>query len=673
MTTADIPPCQAACPIRTDVRGYVSAIARGDIGDAFRIIRQVNPLPSVCGRICTRPCESSCRRGQIDEAVAIRALKRFAAARSEQTGITQVPENSSPEKIAIIGSGPAGLTAAHDLALLGYGITIFEAQKVLGGLLSEGIPEYRLPKAMVKKDIDAILSLGIEARTEVSLGRDFFLEDLLREYQAVFLAIGSQKSLVPKCHGFTLPGIIPGVEFLKQVSRGAAPEIGAKVLIVGGGHTAMDAARTCIRLGSKDVTVLYRRTLEEMPAGRDEVEQAELEGVKVVYLTAPLEFLGEGSVSAVKCIKMKLGEPDATGRRRPVPIEGSEFEREADTVILAIGYVPDGDVMKHDGLSLNKNDTVIVQDRSGMTNIRGVFAAGDVVSGPLSVVDAMASGRKVADSIHRFLRVLPESTVEPLEAVQPLHARIAGLIPKEARQAMPVLPVEERIQNFSEIDEGYDTEQAVREAQRCLNCGAGATVLESCASCLNCVRVCPYGIPVPGKEQVGIDISQCQACGICASECPACAIDLHVEPREQARKAVEQVIEFAREETPEFLVIGFYCRYAAPVGPPAEGDALYWIGKFCTGRLETAQILYPFELGTDGVIIHTCRRGECRFQDGDRWTKRHAGHARKILHQTGIGSDRLHIVGGGEDIGSLLEKIRALGANPVREGKKVNI
>jgi len=672
MTTAAIPPCQAACPIRTDVRGYVSAIARGNAEEALQIIRKVNPLPSVCGRICTRPCEDNCRRGQIDEAVSIRALKRFAADRSGQNNRIKTPEHSYSEKIAIIGSGPSGLTAAHDLALMGYKVTIFEAQKVLGGLLSEGIPEYRLPREMVRKDIEKILSLGIEARTGVSLGKDFSLEDLLRKYNAVFLAIGSQKSLVPKCHGYALSGILTGVEFLKEVSRGAAPKTGEKVLIIGGGHTAMDAARTCIRLGCKEVSVVYRRTLEEMPAGRDEVGLAEKEGVKVVYLTAPQEFIGEDSVRAVKCIKMQLGEPDATGRRRPVPIEGSEFEIEADTVIFAIGYLPDGDAMKHDGLSLNKNDTVIVQDRSGMTNIKGVFAAGDVVSGPLSVVDAMASGRKVAESIHRYLRNLPEGQVEPYEVLRSFDENVSGLIQKNRRQEIPALPVEERIQTFSEIDAGYDDEQAVREAQRCLNCGAGAAVSETCASCLNCVRICPYGIPSPGKERVDIDISQCQACGICASECPASAILLKIETREQEQKAVEQVIEFARQETPETLIIGFYCRYAAPVGPPAEGDDIYWRGKFCTGRLETAQILYPFELGADGVIIHRCRKEECRFQAGDTWTKRHAKKARKILQETGIGGDRLHVMSDEEDVFAFREKLQSLGMNPVREGKKVN-
>jgi formate dehydrogenase major subunit len=227
-------------------------------------------------------------------------------------------QNIYSEKIAVVGSGPAGLTAAHDLALLGYKVTIFETQNVLGGLLREGIPEYRLPKKLVKKEIEDILSLGIEAKTGLSLGRDFTLEGLLKDYNAVFVAVGSQKSLLPKCRGSDLSGVISGVEFLKQASRGEMPRLGTSVLVIGGGHSAIDAARTCIRLGCSDVSIIYRRTVDEMPAGREEVEDAEREGIKMVYLTSPAEFLGEGKVQGVKFVKMELGEQDASGAAVPV-------------------------------------------------------------------------------------------------------------------------------------------------------------------------------------------------------------------------------------------------------------------------------------------------------------------------------------------------------------------
>jgi formate dehydrogenase beta subunit len=674
MTTVNIPPCQAACPIRTDVRGYVAAIAKGDAEEALRIIRQVNPLPSVCGRICTRLCEKACRRAQLDKSVSIRALKRFAADRAKGIKHVERPLNSYEEKIAVIGSGPAGLTAAHDLALLGYKVTLFEAQKVLGGLLSAGIPDYRLPKKMVKKDIDDILSLGVQAKTGMSLGRDFTVEGLLKEYQAVFLAVGSQKSLIPKCTGSDLPGVMAGVDFLKQVSKGKPFHPGERVIVIGGGHTAIDAARTCVRLGCPDVTIVYRRTLEEMPAGREEVEEAEEEGIKLIYLAAPIEFSGNGKVKSVKFIRMELGEPDKSGRRRPVPVEGSEFEMKADAVILAIGYAADAEALAKDGLEIGKRGTIAVKDAGGMTNIKGVFAAGDVVSGPLSVIEAMASGRKAAHEIHRYLRNLSNEEKEESVELGSINDKISGLISPAERQKMPVCSVEERVRNFEEVELGYSREQAVREALRCLNCGTGASIADNCASCLNCVRICPYGIPVPGKETVEIDISQCQACGICATECPASAIKLNIETKAESRAELEKVIDAAREESPEILVIGFYCRYGSPLGAPFEENEVYWIPKLCTGRINESLLLYAFELGADGAIVHMCGDdGECRFRDASRRLGKHIRDAQKILSATGMGPDRLGIVSNQDDYPGFREKLGTLNINPLRRGKKVKI
>jgi formate dehydrogenase major subunit len=305
-----MPPCQAACPIHTDVRGYVSAIAKGDVENAIRIIRQVNPFPAVCGRICTRACESACRRAQVDEPIAIASLKRFAADETKDLTVIPKPGTYYDERIAVVGGGPSGLTAAHDLTMLGYKVTVFEAHKELGGMLGRGIPEYRLPKSAVKDDIGFILSMGVEAETGMALGRDFSIEGLLKEYQAVFLALGSERSVFPKCKGIELQGIITAVEFLKQVGQGQRPYLGESVVVVGGGHTAIDAARTCVRLGSKDITIIYRRTSNEMPASKTEVEEAENEGVKIIYSTAPVEFLGSGKVEKVQCVKMKHSGKD---------------------------------------------------------------------------------------------------------------------------------------------------------------------------------------------------------------------------------------------------------------------------------------------------------------------------------------------------------------------------
>ena len=673
MTEKTVPPCQEACPIYTDVRGYVSAIAGGDAEEAIRIIRQVNPLPSVCGRICTRLCEKACRRAQVDKPVSIRALKRFAADQTNNPELPERPQNSYNEKIAIVGSGPAGLTASHDLALLGYHVTLFEAQKTLGGLLSEGIPDYRLPKGVVREDIDNILALGVEAKTGVALGTDFTIETLLNEYQVVFLAMGSQKSLSPKVQGAGLSGILSGVAFLKQISRGEQPPLGKSVVVVGGGHTAIDAARSCIRLGCRDVTIIYRRTLDEMPAGREEVLEAEQEGVKIIYLAAPVDFIGDGRVERVRCVKMQLGAPDASGRRSPVPVRGSEFEINADAVLLAIGYAPDAEILRDSGLDISRKGTVIINDDSGITNLDGVFAAGDVVSGPQSVVEAMASGRKVAGAIHRHLRNLPHVEAARPEPLPPLDGRIIERIKKSERQTMSSLPVEDRTGNFREVDLGYSREQAANEAQRCLNCGAGASVQDSCASCLQCVRICPYGIPRPGKDIAEIDISQCQACGICAADCPASAILLGCEPKEDMRRALDRVMDIARQETPELLTIGLYCRYASPVGPPFDRDEVYWVGRFCTGRINESHLIYPFEMGADGVIVSICADNECRFRDGSHQMKAYIRRAKKILNDIGIGEERLAIISREEDFSEFRKKVEALGVNPIRTGKKVEV
>lgn len=644
MSISAMPPCQAACPIYTDVRGYVSAISRGDIEEAIRIVRQVNPFPSVCGRICTRACESACRRGQVDEAIAISSLKRFAT--DETRGLKQVMRIGPyyTEKVAVIGGGPSGLTAAHDLTLLGYKVTVFEAHNELGGMMTRGVPQYRLPKSVVKEDIDFILSMGVEAKTGMALGRDFTIDELLKDYQAVFLALGSERSVFPKCKGIEMPGIITAVEFLKQVSQGERPYLGDKVVIVGGGHTAIDAARTCVRLSSRDVTIIYRRTLNEMPAGKVEVEEAEIEGVKIKYLTAPIEFLGKGKVEKVRCVKMQF-VADGSRRRRLVPIENSEFDIKADVVILAIGYSPKTDEIKDIELISGKKGTIAVKDETGTTNIKGVFAGGDVVSGPLSVIDAIASGKRAADAIHRYLRNMPPKEIEEIPVLKPLDEKIVSLIMKAVRQKMPTLPSEQRIKTFDEVNLGFTWQQALLESRRCLNCGAGAVISDDCVACFNCVLVCPYGVPAPGEERSQIDISQCQACGICASECPASAIDVRLETKEESRKKLKDVIESAREEAPEDFTIEFYCQYQEPEIPLKEKKrGKYSVGKPCMARIDVYQFIHPFEKGSKGVEINKCKHHECRFKGCDEWIRKHVESARKMLEEIGIEADRIKLV-----------------------------
>jgi NADPH-dependent glutamate synthase beta subunit-like oxidoreductase len=643
-----MPPCQTACPIHTDVRGYVSAISSGDYKEAIKIIRAVNPFPSVCGRICTRLCESACRRGQIDEPIAIGSLKRFA---SDQTKEFQKKKPSGiyyNEKIAIVGGGPSGLTAAHDLALLGYKVTIFDADKELGGMLSSGVPEYRLPRKVVQDDINNILSLGIETKTGKALGKDFTIDDLLKNYHAIFLALGSERSIFPKCKGIELPGIITAVEFLKQVSRGQKPSIGDNTVVIGGGHTAIDAARTSIRLGSKNVTILYRRSLKEMPAGKEEVVEAELEGVKIMYLTAPVEFLGTGKVEKAKCVKMQAADPQASRKSKLIKVEGSEFEIEADTVLLAIGYNPKTDNIKDVKVISGKGGTIVIKDDTGATNLKGVFAGGDVVSGPMSVVQAIASGKRAADSIHRYLRNLPVLEIEEPQTLKPLDEKIVSLIVKAMRQKMPSLPVQDRIKSFEEVNIGFTEDQALMESQRCLQCGAGAVISDDCVACFNCVMVCPYGVPVAGDEKAKIDISQCQACGICATECPSSAIEVRLETKEESKKKLKNAIADAKKETPGDFTIEFFCQYHKPENlPKHKKEGKYPIGKPCMARIDVQQILKPIEEGSKEVELNKCEQEEeCRFKGCDEWIQKHVESARKILKDIGIDSERIKFVTG---------------------------
>lgn len=467
-----VPPCQAACPIHTDVRGYVTAIEKGDIDLAIKINRQVNPLPAVCGRICTRPCESVCRRAQVDEPIAIAWLKRFASDYTKGVKIPHVRKDNYDEIVAVIGGGPAGLSSAYELALLGYRVTIFEAMSRLGGLLIEGIPEFRLSKGVVEDEINYILSFGIEAKTNLSLGRDFTIESLLKDFDAIILAIGSQKSLIPKCKGSESAKVITAVEFLKQVCKGERPSLGSKVVIIGGGHTAIDTSRTCIRLGVRDVSIIYRRTIDEMPLCRAELLEAEEEGIKTIFLSAPVSFLcnQKGDIEKIHCIQMRLGEPDETGRRRPIPIEDSEFEIDADAVISAIGYIPEEEILDKNNIIMSERGRVKV-DETGATNIKGVFACGDVVTGPSNLINAIASGKKVAKAVHSYLRNQPLEIDEKFTPMGKLNERIVNLIPRERRVRMPMLPIEERKKSFAEVELGYSYEQAVQEASRCLKCG----------------------------------------------------------------------------------------------------------------------------------------------------------------------------------------------------------
>lgn len=473
--------CRHTCPLGTDIPAYVALIARGDFIEAARVIRETNPLPNICGRVCHHPCERKCVAGESGEPVAIAALKRFAMDYERRAGksVPPAPVKTQDEQVAIVGSGPAGLTAGYVLARQGYDVTIFEAAPRPGGMLALAIPEYRLPSEILDLDIDAIQKAGVKIKTGMRLGKDMNIDTLFQQgFRAVFLALGAHRSLRLGIPGEEVAGVLDPLELLRKIRFGEDVRIGGKVGIVGGGNTAIDAARTVYRLGVKNVTVMYRRTMAEMPAIRDEIEQAINEGVRIEFLVAPTKVLSSnGKLTGLECIRMRLGGLDKSGRPEPIPIAGSEFRIDLDNLIPAISQQPDASILSPgDGVRISEAGMIQVHPETLATARQGVFAGGDAVSGPATVTEAMAAGKTAAESIHRYLRGLPlerkyEVTkrsipVEPLQFSDQELEELAEL----RRLHPPELPIEERRSGFGEVFGCPSEQAAVAEARRCLRC-----------------------------------------------------------------------------------------------------------------------------------------------------------------------------------------------------------
>jgi len=496
---ADKAPCRLACPAGLNVQGYVQMVKEGKFREALEIIMEDLPLPGVLGRICPHGCEEACRRCEKDEPVAIRDLKRLAA---DQFDPRQVKIQCLPprrEKVAIIGSGPAGLSAAYHLARKGVRSTIFEALPQAGGMLRVGIPEHRLPRRILDQEIELITALGVEIRTGTPLGPDLTVDDLFRNgYKAVYLAMGAHKGIELGVPGEKAKGVRQGVEFLREFNLRGRAEVGKKVAIIGGGNVAIDVARSAVRLGAQEVNIIYRRTRAEMPAWEEERVAAEAEGVKITYLSAPQELLTEeGRVIGVRCIRMELGEPDSSGRRRPIPVPGSEYEMPVDQVIPAIGQIPDLSGLEDvAGLSFSRWGTAEADTVTYATGREGVFAGGDLQTGPWIAIGAVAAGREAAESIARYLdgRDMAEGR-KPETHENPIYRPIPQEEPRRKREEMRVLPVRERQGNFKEVELGYEETAGRQEASRCLNCGY-------CCECYQCVAACgPHAVTLETHGQ----------------------------------------------------------------------------------------------------------------------------------------------------------------------------
>jgi len=480
-------PCRAACPVGTEAWRYVAHIERGEYEPAYRVIRETNPFPSICARVCSHPCESMCRLATTGaQPLAVRSMKRFITDRFDPRDFAPKPEalDENAPAIAVVGSGPAGLAAAHYLSLKGFAVTVFEKESQPGGMLRIGIPEYRLPHDVLDREIEALVNEGIALRLSTVLGRDFTIDSLLEEgFKAIFLAIGAHKSRKMGLAGEdTTSGVHPAMQFLRQFNLFRENLASGRVGVVGGGNSAIDAARVALRQqGVESVTIFYRRTRDEMPAFHEEIEAALAEGVQIETLVTPTAIVAEdGRLRALTCQRNVLGETDASGRRSPVPIEGSEHDIPLDTLIVAISEEPDTDFLEEDAIARTKGSTIHVSAKTLSTDREGVFAGGDVVTGPNTVVDSIAAGKRAADVIDRYVRgvdlVLPAPSILPRVYVPPSSP--AAETAEQPRPLLPVLSAERRRCSFEEV-EGVLTEDAARaEARRCLRCDLEFTMPE---------------------------------------------------------------------------------------------------------------------------------------------------------------------------------------------------
>lgn len=517
-----LPPCNAICPAGEKIQKYLYFAKDNKFAEAWHILKQDNPLPCVCGRVCFHPCETECNRGDFDESIGIHYVERIIG----DYGINHnlKVKKLAPKKnktVAIIGGGPAGISCAYHLARLGYQPTIFEAEKFLGGMLQYGIPAYRLPKNVLQKEINSIIKLGVKVKTKTRIGKDISFNDIARKYNAVVIATGAYKERGLEVPDEDAKGVINSLEFLRELNSGHRPKISKDVVIIGGGNAAMDAARSALRIGAHP-RIIYRRTRNEMPAIPDETKEAEEEKIEFIFLVAPVRIIVKrGKVTAIECVRMKLGQPDASGRRAPIPIKGSNFKIKTRTIIKAVGEQPDTSFFPSNLIK----DSVVSINQWGETSQVKVFAAGDVSTGPKTVVEAIGAGKKVAYSIDRYFKTGKAVTKEEPK-IKPVRFEQLNTYYFEHAPRVPMAHIEfkDRTKGFKEVYKGYTPQNASTESDRCFSCGV-------CNFCDNCWVFCPDMSVIKKKGKYEFNYDYCKGCGICASECPRNVISLEEEKK----------------------------------------------------------------------------------------------------------------------------------------------
>lgn len=647
------PPCQAACPVHTDARRYVSLIAQERYKEALDVIMATNPLPSVIGRICAHPCETACRRGAVEEPIAICHLKRFVTDKlgySDGEIKVEPVEQTRGKSVAIVGSGPSGLTAAGDLARQGYTVTIFEKHAAPGGMLRYGILDYRLPQDILDSDINNILALGIELKTGFEIGSDGDFQDLMNNYDAVLIAVGLSVGRSIPIPGIDLRGVHSCIPLLEAINEGRPVEVGEDIIVIGGGNVAVDMARGLRRFGDKTVKMVCLEARDEMPAHDWEIEDALAEGVEIHCSWGPDRLVGEqGRVTGLE-FKEATCVFDETGRFNPRFNESNRNVLSADTVILAVGQGSDLNFLKLSGINLTERG-LLEFDRATMgTSNPKVFATGEVVTGPGAAISAIAGGHRAAAAIDAYFTGTGPVYQEELTPVDPLPDWLAGQMWATPRRWMPRVPEEERCKDFAEVELGYTEEDALREAQRCLGCTAGARVdNDKCAACLTCVRVCPYNVPKIHGDKAYMDPLICQSCGICASECPARAITVKMtEEHLLELQTGLDALEAGWAPTGGTATVGFVCQFGHAWGADRTFDVsadlpgnVRLVKVLCPARLEPVDILRAFESGAEQVFVTICAGKFCHYKTGNGFTEGRLDYVRALLDGAGIGGDKL--------------------------------
>jgi formate dehydrogenase beta subunit len=641
--------CTAACPVHTDTRAYTDLLAHGRLDEAFEKIREFNPFPSTCGLICHHPCEQACRRGTVDDPVALRNLKRFAVERAlaHRLATRRRAERTQSKTVGIVGAGPSGLTVAHDVARAGYRATVYEALGEAGGMLRYAIPKYRLPVEQLRLDIEDVTALGVEVETGVRVGVDVTLEELRRRHDALVIAVGLSQSRMPPLSGPPHPAVVGAIAFLREVAMGVAVKVPQTVLVIGGGNVAVDVARTAVRLGATSVKMLCLENDEEMPAWDWECEEALEEGIEFVHRVGPTRAVVEDGTLTGLEVRAVDRVFDEQKRFSPTYFDDRRRVIPGRLVIMSIGQQSDLSLVSGTPVKLDERGRLVFDGATAATSQEGVFACGEVVSGPGSAIEAVRSGHRAARAAMTYLAT---GAVAPLEEpelpkVRDLPEETKRKVRRAERVAMPALPADQRMRNFEQFETGYDERMALAEARRCLSCTAGALVDDKkCAACLTCLRVCPFG--VPAVDDVAVMCSEmCQACGMCAVECPAMAISIkRFAPRDIAARVVGLMKAHGPIARVEFVCVQDAIEFTAirERVEAVDGVAVATVPVECAARVDEVDMMKPFEFGASAVVVKRC--AACRYAGADERLARRVLRTKALLDAAGVGGQKLSLV-----------------------------